>query len=153
MNKIIILIAALLLPMCAMAQKSYVNVVALGVNNSYGHKMYLSGDIPSGLKSFYDDYYDKVKIGEIINQLASHGFVVEHISCTPNESSVNETILLSKNTSPAPTQVRNNTLSEPEGETVEVARYNLQGMPVKPHEKGVQIVVYSNYTTRTVIVE
>ncbi len=152
MNKIIILIAAALLPMCAMAQKSYVNVVALGVNNSYGHKMYLSGDIPSGLKTFYDDYYDKVKVGEIVNQLASHGFVVEQMSCTHNEAAVNETILLSKDASPNPTPVHN-TLSEREGETVEVARYNLQGMPVKPHEKGVQIVVYSNYTTRTVIVE
>ena len=152
MNKIFILIAAALLPMCAMAQKSYVNVVALGVNNSYGHKMYLSGDIPSGLKTFYDDYYDKVKVGEIVNQLASHGFVVEQMSCTHNEAAVNETILLSKDASPNPTSVHN-TLSEREGETVEVARYNLQGMPVKPHEKGVQIVVYSNYTTRTVIVE
>ena len=38
-------------------------------------------------------------------------------------------------------------------EAVEVARYNLQGVPVDKNEKGIQIVVYSNYTTKTVIVE
>ena len=35
----------------------------------------------------------------------------------------------------------------------EVARYNLQGMPIKESEKGIQIVVYSNYTTKTIIKE
>ena len=40
-----------------------------------------------------------------------------------------------------------------DGEVREVARYNLQGIPVGKNEKGVQIIVYSNYTTKTVIVE
>ena len=35
----------------------------------------------------------------------------------------------------------------------EVARYNLQGIACSPTEKGVQIVVFSDYTTKTVIVE
>lgn len=35
----------------------------------------------------------------------------------------------------------------------EVARYNLQGIPVGKNEKGVQIIVYSNYTTKTVVVD
>ena len=34
---------------------------------------------------------------------------------------------------------------------VEVARYNLSGRPCSPNEKGVQIIVYSDFTTRTVI--
>jgi hypothetical protein len=34
-----------------------------------------------------------------------------------------------------------------------VARYNLQGIPVKETEKGVQIIVFSNFTTKTVVVE
>ena len=38
-------------------------------------------------------------------------------------------------------------------EAVEVARYNLQGIPVNENEKGVQIIVYSNYTTKTVVVQ
>ena len=38
------------------------------------------------------------------------------------------------------------------GEAEEVARYDLSGHPCSPYDKGVQIVVYSDYTTRTVIV-
>ena len=152
MNKVLFLLAAVLLPVCSMAQKTYVNVVATDVNKNY-HTMYLSGDIPSGLKSFYDAFYDESRLGDIINQLASHGFVVEQMSCSQNESTIREIVLLSKTTSPAPTRVQEAIAPEQEGEAVEVARYNLQGMPVKAHEKGVQIVVYSNYTTRAVIVE
>ena len=33
----------------------------------------------------------------------------------------------------------------------EVARYNLAGRPCSPNEKGVQVIVYSDFTTRTVI--
>jgi hypothetical protein len=33
----------------------------------------------------------------------------------------------------------------------EVARYNLSGHPCSPNDKGVQIIVYSDYTTRTII--
>ena len=43
--------------------------------------------------------------------------------------------------------------ADPNEEVTEVARYNLQGMPIGKNEKGVQIVVYSNYTTKTIIVE
>ena len=39
------------------------------------------------------------------------------------------------------------------GEVEEVARYNLSGRPCKPYDKGVQIVVYSDFTTKTIIVE
>ncbi len=35
----------------------------------------------------------------------------------------------------------------------EIARYNLQGVPIHKTEKGVHIIVYSNYTTKTVIIE
>lgn len=35
----------------------------------------------------------------------------------------------------------------------EVARYNLQGLRVSPTEKGIQIIVYSDFTTKTVIIE
>ena len=33
----------------------------------------------------------------------------------------------------------------------EVARYNLAGRPCSPSDKGVQIIVYSDFTTRTVV--
>jgi hypothetical protein len=32
----------------------------------------------------------------------------------------------------------------------EVARYNLSGRPCTPADKGVQIIVYSDFTTRTI---
>ena len=40
-----------------------------------------------------------------------------------------------------------------DGEVKEVARYNLQGRPVKKNEKGIQVIVYSNYITKTIIIE
>lgn len=40
-----------------------------------------------------------------------------------------------------------------DGEVDEVARYNLSGHPCNPYDKGVQIVVYSDFTTKTIIVE
>ena len=42
---------------------------------------------------------------------------------------------------------------ETHDEVVEVARYSLSGRPCSPHDKGVQIVVYSDYTTRTILAE
>ena len=44
---------------------------------------------------------------------------------------------------------KNGTLT---GEAEEVARYNLSGHPCNPNDKGVQIIVYTDYTTRTIIV-
>ena len=35
----------------------------------------------------------------------------------------------------------------------EMKRYNLQGMPVKANAKGYQIVVYSDYSTKTIFVK
>ena len=153
MKKALFLIAAMmLLPICSKAQKTYVNIVAMDVNKRY-HSMYLSGDVPSDVNTFYDAYYNETTLGDVINQLASHGFVVEQMSCSQNESSMRETVLLSKTSSPSPTKAHEIIRSEKDGEAVEVARFNLQGIPVQPQEKGVQIIVYSNYTTRTVIVE
>lgn len=37
------------------------------------------------------------------------------------------------------------------GDVDEVARYNLSGRPCRPNEKGVQIIVYSDFTTKTII--
>jgi len=35
----------------------------------------------------------------------------------------------------------------------EVARYNLSGRPCSPNDKGVQIIVYTDFTTQTIIVD
>ena len=42
---------------------------------------------------------------------------------------------------------------EHNGEVEEVARYNLSGRLCTANDKGVQIVVYSDFTTKTIIVE
>ena len=151
MKKVIMMIAAVVLPLCAMAQKTYLNVVASGLLDKY-QSLSLTGDIPSGMKNYYEPYYDQMTLGNVINLLVSQGYVVEQMSCGGGEKGV-EAVLLSKTSSPDLTSVRGNTMTDKDGEVVEVARYNLQGIPVRPQEKGVQIVVYSNYTTRTVIVE
>jgi len=39
------------------------------------------------------------------------------------------------------------------GVVEEVARYNLSGRPCSPSDKGFQIIVYSDFTTRTVIID
>ncbi len=151
MRKLLLLLAAVALPFAAFAQKKYVNVVASGLTDRF-QSITLSGDIPTGMKSFYDSYTDQNTLGNVVNQLVSLGYVVEKMSCAYGEKSL-EVILLSKAAQPDLTAIRDNTMEEKEDEAVEVARYNLQGIPVRPHEKGIQIVVFSNYTTRTVIVE
>ena len=45
----------------------------------------------------------------------------------------------------------NDTSEEVNDTSEEVARYNLSGRPCSPSDKGVQIIVYSDFTTRTVI--
>jgi hypothetical protein len=39
------------------------------------------------------------------------------------------------------------------GEAEEVARYNLSGHPCSPNDKGVQIIVYSDFSTKSIIVD
>ena len=43
--------------------------------------------------------------------------------------------------------------ADSDSNATEVARYNLAGRPCSPNDKGVQIIVYSDFTTRTVIVD
>ena len=53
----------------------------------------------------------------------------------------------------SPSAVRGIEVNGPHtGEAEEVARYNLAGHPCSPNDKGVQIIVYSDFTTRTIIV-
>ena len=134
----------------AMAQKSYVNVVADHIYSSIYQEIYLTGDVPEGIKTHYDGYgSNAMTVGAVLNLLAKEGFVVDQMSC----SAEGEVILLSR-VSLYPPDIDNVEHVTVDGEeAVEVARYNLQGFPVSKDEKGVQIIVYSNYTTRTVIVE
>lgn len=131
----------------AWGQKSYVNVVADHIYSSIYQEIYLTGDVPVGIKTHYDSYgSEAMTVGKVLNLLAKEGFVVEQMSC----SAECEVILLSR-LALDPEAVPHVTADDQEA--VEVARYNLQGLPVSEDEKGVQIIVYSNFTTKTIIVE
>ena len=69
-----------------------------------------------------------------------------------NSGTPGNVFIMSKNVSSSSSNIQSIKI-EDEGEPYEVARYNLQGIPVKSYEKGVQVIVYSNYTTKTVVVE
>ena len=131
----------------AWGQKSYVNVVADHIYSSIYQEIYLTGDVPMGIKTHYDSYgTEAMTVGKVLNLLAKEGFVVEQMSC----SAECEVILLSR-IALDPEAVPH--VIADDQEAVEVARYNLQGLPVNEDEKGVQIIVYSNFTTKTIIVE
>lgn len=139
------------------AQRSYVTVYC--AQDAY-ESIKLSGDIPPTMQTYYDPYYDFSKyngfycIGDVLNLLAKNGFVVEQMNTATNKEKVYTTYLLSKTQGDEPLQTALRTTKTEEEEKVkEVARYNLQGVPVRAEEKGVQIVVFSNFTTRTVVVE
>ena len=154
MKKLSLLLFGLGLSLGVFAQqKEYVNIVA---NNVYASwcDIYLSGAVPAGMSDFYSGAYDRKTVGEIINQLAENGFTVETMSSNSisNNSSTTygtrEVVLMSKPKGAQPGAVH--TIDSGD-EATEVARYNLQGLPVDKDEPGVQIVIYSNYTSRVIV--
>ena len=148
MKKLIVLWVLLLaVAHTAVGQRSYVNVVADHIYSSVYQEIYLTGDVPAGIKTHYDSYgSEAMTVGQVLNLLAKEGYLVDQMSCSAD----GEVIVLSR-IALYPDALERVTVDDQEA--VEVARYNLQGVPVDKDEKGIQIVVYSNYTTRTVIVE
>ena len=123
------------------AQKSYLFMNA-GHYYDTQYNIRLSGDLPSGLKSSYNHK----ELGEMLNEISQAGFDLDYCF---GESTIN--FVFSKggsNYSSTLTRVKVD-----DEDVTEVARYNLQGIPVSSNTKGIQIIVYSNYTTKTVIVE
>lgn len=157
MKKLFTLFLMLTACLSTFAQKDYVTV------QTDGQVVYLSGAIPPSVKKTYDSndfsynytlnwrYY----VGDVLNILSREGFSVEQQSTaahnTANGEIVEATYLLSRsNGSMSAIQT---VRPDSDEEATEVARYNLQGMPVSKSEKGIQVIVYSNYTTKTVVVE
>lgn len=143
-----------------LAQKSYVTIRAslstLSCNFRDGNilysNIYLTGDIPTDMSAEYQHnlYYNNDNpIGKILNILSARGYEVETMTVI-GESSV--VFLLSKKTNDS-SSAKIAICSDINEEVTEIARYNLQGIPVKESEKGIQIIVYSNYTTKTIVVE
>ena len=152
--KKILLFLFLAMPLMGFAQKSYVLIcVKTGIDYeessaSGGAIMNLSGDIPSGIKNVYT-YGDRISSGKIMCLLGEKGYELEKAF---NSGTPGNVFIMSKNVSSSSSNIQSIKI-EDEGEPYEVARYNLQGIPVKSYEKGVQVIVYSNYTTKTVVVE
>lgn len=150
--KKILLFILLAMPFTAHAQKSYVHIylsegLKLSESHHSGSTMYLTGDVPSSLKDYYYYFSDDMTIGKLMTLLGHEGFTLEKAF----ELGEGEVVIMSRGSSPSLSKIQ--TIQTEEGAPREVARYNLQGMPVPPTEKGIQIIVYSNYTTKTVIVE
>ena len=122
-------------------------MVAKNIYSSVYQELFLTGELPAGVKSHYDGYgSEAMTVGQVLNLLSKEGFLVDQMSCTTE----GEVIVLSR-IALYPGAIERVTADDQEA--VEVARYNLQGVPVDKDEKGIQIIVYSNYTTKTVIVE
>lgn len=159
------------------AQKEYVYVNMIynspssnSLNDSKVNKLTMSGKLPPKMQlynyvnviddnniSYFASYSgsnsdSNILIGSVLNELSANGFEMVFMNSYGNNAVC---FVFSRDSSSPPTTViQINQSNENEDEEVkEMARYNLQGLPVRSHEKGVQIIVYSNYTTRTIFVQ
>lgn len=145
MKKILSVLFLLTIGASAFAQKSYLFLSAYHSFNIMP-EITLSGAVPDGMQKQYPSH--SVYLGDVIDAIGQKGYTVELMT---RDGEVTQ-IIFSK---PAEQQANAiaRVVADPDEEVREVARYNLQGIPVGKNEKGVQIIVFSNYTTKTVVVE
>ena len=146
MKKILTVLFLLAIGASAYAQKSYLFLSAYHSFNIMP-EITLSGAVPAGMQKQYNSYSDY--LGDVIEAIAQEGFVVEQMTRADEVTQ----IIFSKSASSQQANAIARVVADPDEEVREVARYNLQGIPVGKNEKGVQIIVFSNYTTKTVVVE
>lgn len=136
-------ILAIFLGFCMTAfAKQYVTISNFSGSGSY---YYVEGALPSGVFRSYDSA--RYSFADILNILASKGFEVEFFDRYNTGM-----VIMSKSGTPESNAIEEIS-SDDDAEATEVARYNMQGLPVNENEKGVQIVVYSNFTAKVVIVQ
>ena len=149
MKKVILTALFFIVCVCSFAQKSYLHVFSeysTGFSVSYGTtSIHLIGDKPSDM----EDKYSSANINEILEKLTGKGYTLDFVT---NLSLVGSIVYILSKPSEEASAVRSVTIDNDE-EVTEVARYNLQGLPVKRSDKGVQIIVYSNYTTKIVNIQ
>lgn len=141
------------------AQKEFLRVEMNRTNTAAGSSssIKLYGDLPSEMSSSYK--YSNATLIEVLNTLSSLGYTLENVSTKglswdPAYYNESEIYLFSKPAGSVPTNAKDVTVDHnSDADVYETGRYNLQGMPVDSTEKGIQIVVYSNHTTKTVVVE
>lgn len=157
MKKIFSLLFLLIVGISAYAQKSYVTMMCVPDGNCEITEpyMYLTGDLPSSVSAEYTTHYPypTTSLGTVITKLAESGFSIEHHSMSQGSSGgFYQVFIFSKPSSSSASKIER-VATDSNEEVTEVARYNLQGIPVTEADKGLQIIVYSNYTTKTVLVE
>lgn len=141
MKRYLLFILFAVVSLVANAQKSYLFVRADVAENTL-YTVRLSGDIPASMQKKYNNK----EIGEIMNEISSLGFDMDY--CFGGSSIY---MIFSKGSSNQSSAIQK--IEVDNDDVREIARYNLQGVPVSENEKGLQIIVYSNYTTKTVVVQ
>lgn len=141
MKKTILFILSVLFCVSCFAKKEYAVIRSNHNGNS------LSGAVPATISG------SGGSIGTLLNLFAKEGFVLEQVSSYGYSyygERFCEIYVLSRSSENQDDAIE---VISDDSKATEVARYNLQGIPVNENEKGLQIIVYSNYTTKTVIVE
>lgn len=145
MKKLLFLLFVSLMTISAFAEKKYITI------NVDDGTVELYGDLPATIKSKYkaselgSESTAYKTLPYILDILSNEGYCIEQQLGTSYRFLLSKTVGSSAST-------RAEVVESGDG-IHEVARYNLQGQPVDEKEKGIQIIVYSNYTTKTVIVE
>lgn len=157
MKKVVLFFCLLFSSIYIYAQKNYITMRVYGTGDTPTVK--LDGDIPVGMDNYIPNengnHNDTGFLGvTILNRLSEYGYEVEQMipyNVSTQSIKIEIYYLLAKKSSSNPSNVRRVIIDDED--VTEVARYNLQGMPIYANEKGIQIIVYSNYTTKTVIVQ
>lgn len=157
MKKIILFLLMVLASANCFSQKKYLLLKFDVLNNS--NVAYIFGERPSSIKQHYsqkEDFqnldYSSSFLPVVLDLLAKEGYSTIEYVYTNSNYSPKEYLISNSNASSNSQQTRIESYYT-EDEIYEVSRFNLQGIPVTEKDKGIQIVVYSNYTTKTIIVE
>ena len=86
---------------------------------------------------------------QLINMLANEGFTIDKIAAMGETNCV---VIMSKNSS-GDSSIITKSADEHSTNAVEIARYDLQGRLVDDDCPGLQIVVYSDYSAKIVVVK
>ena len=150
MKKLFLSVAAAFALFTSTAQRSYVSLyINMNAADSKWVSARVSGDIPASMKDYYAATYDRLSDGELINMLANEGFTIDKIAAM---GETNFVVIMSKNSSDGSGIITQNA-DEHYTNAVEIARYDLQGRLVDDDSPGLQIVVYSDYSAKTVVVK
>ena len=150
MKKILLSVAAAFALFTATAQRSYVSLyINMNAADSKWVSARVSGDIPESMKDYYAATYDRLSDGELINMLAKEGFTIDKIAAMGETNCV---VIMSKNSS-SDSGIITKSADEQVTNAMEIARYDLQGRLVDDDCPCLQIIVYSDYSAKTVVVK